>query len=1326
MSESRVAVLALVLAGMLAPGHRPTTTRPTAPTSNSPAGLSPREWDEIRGLVQRGRYHAAPVRRPGEPSVLEASNPEQGYVTSFRREGIELASGGASGDGWRLAVRVAGYGRRGEVRPLPGAEPVADEERVEYQRGPVSEWYANRPGGLEQGFTIAEAPPGDTGGPLAIELATDGDLSLAVEGDRAAFADASGRTVVRYSELAAWDADGRALPSRMEASGPGLRLVVEAETARFPVTVDPTFVQEAKLVGNMDPDGVADDRFGVSVAVSGDTAVVGAHQDDILGHADRGSAYVFVRSAGVWSPQQKLMASDGAAGDEFGFSVAVSGDTVVVGAYLDDGTGADQGSAYVFVRAGRDWSEQRKLTASDSAPGDWFGRSVAISGETVLVGAPRDTVGSNPAQGSAYAFVRAGTSWSQQQKLTATSGAINDSFGASVALSGDTALVGAPYKLSYMGVAYVFVRSGAVWSQQQTLTASDPADDQFGLAVAVGGDTAVVGAVYDDVGANANQGSAYVFVRSSGVWSQQQKLTAGDGGANDQFGLSVAISGDTAVVGALGDDVGANANQGSAYVFVRSSGVWSQQQKLIAADGAAGDQFGNSVGVSGDNAVVGAPRDDLGANADQGSAFAFARAGAVWNQQQLTATDGAAQDSFGSAVAASGDTLVVGAVGDDVGAYADQGSAYVFVRSGGTWSPQQKLTAADGAADDRFGASVAISGDTAVVGAPADDVGANANQGSAYVFIRTGTVWSQQQKLTAADGAADDEFGNAVAASGDTAVVGAYLDDAFRGAAYVFVRSAGAWSQQQKLTAADAAAGDMFGQSVALSQDTVVVGAPQDDLAYSSMGSAYVFARAGTVWSQQQKLTAADGAISDLFGQSVGVSGDRALVGAHFDDVGANTDQGSAYLFVRAGTVWSQQQKLTALDGAAQDRFGVSVAISGGAVVAGAAADDVGANADQGSAYAFHEALADLGVTKTDGVPVVAPGGGVTYTITVANAGPHGAAGALVSDVFPAALTCSTTCAASGGATCTAGPFAGNISDTVSLPAAAAATYTSACTVSLSATGTIVNTATITAPSTVTDPDLSDNAATDTDTVLSTVSIGDAAVVEGDSGATYAVFTVSIVPPPVGAATVDFATAGSSATSGVDFTPTSGRLTFPSGASSPQTVSVPVLGDVEVEDDEVFFVDLTNPANAAITDAQGRGTIVNDDFPPPPTAFFTVTPCRIVDTRNAAGPTGGPALAPSSIRSFPLTGGPCGIPSTAVAVSVNLTAVGAVTFGHLTLFAGDGLTPPPVSTINFAAGVTRANNAIVPLATDGSGTINVRNGSAGSVHFVLDVNGYFQ
>ncbi len=406
------------------------------------------------------------------------------------------------------------------------------------------------------------------------------------------------------------------------------------------------------------------------------------------------------------------------------------------------------GAAYPLVID--PWIQQAKLTASGGAVNDVFGSAVAISGDTVVVGA----AGVNAGQGSAYVFVKPGGSWhdlTQVAKLTASDGATLDWFGYSVAISGDTVVVGAPggptTPSTVPGAAYVFVKPGGNWAdmtQTAKLTASDGAvNDRFGISVAISGDIIVAGALFDDIGTNTNQGSAYVFVKSGGGWAdmtQTVKLTASDGVAETRFGSAVAISGDTLVVGALG----VNTGLGSAYVFVKPGGGWAnmaQTAKLTPSDGATNDDFGFSVAISGDALVVGANGDAFGVNNQQGSAYVFAKPGGGWaNMTQtakLTASDGAAVDAFGWSVAISGDTVLVGALFDDISINTDQGSAYVFVKPGGGWvdmTQTAKLTASDGALGDSFGWSVAISGTTIVVGAYTDDIGANADQGSAYVF----------------------------------------------------------------------------------------------------------------------------------------------------------------------------------------------------------------------------------------------------------------------------------------------------------------------------------------------------------------------------------------------------------------------------------------------------------------------------------------------------------------------------------------------------------------------------------------------------------------
>lgn len=392
---------------------------------------------------------------------------------------------------------------------------------------------------------------------------------------------------------------------------------------------------------------LAAERFGFSVSLSGDTAVVGANftADDCPSgpNCNSGSAYVFVRTNGVWTQQAKLTASDAAAGDRFGVCVSVSGDTALIGALQDDHAGGtDAGSAYVFVRSGTVWTEQAKLTASDAVAYDWFGHSVSLSGDTAAVGASSGHP--VPGPGAAYIFVRSGDVWTQQQKLTASDAAAADHFGFAVSTDGDAVVVTAHANDDacpadpdcQSGSAYVFVKPVGGWSSVPSpitevakLTASDAAaGDIFGESVSVNGDTVVVGAGRNDDACPANpacqSGSAYVFVRSGGVWTEQQKLTALDAAAVDYFGGSVSVIGDIAVVGAFQPpgEPSSGSGSGSGYVFVRSGEVWTQRQKLTASDGATGNQFGVSVSLSGETAVIGASF-DADAGSSSGSAYVF-------------------------------------------------------------------------------------------------------------------------------------------------------------------------------------------------------------------------------------------------------------------------------------------------------------------------------------------------------------------------------------------------------------------------------------------------------------------------------------------------------------------------------------------------------------------------------------------------------------------------------------------------------------------------------------------------------------------------------
>jgi hypothetical protein len=387
------------------------------------------------------------------------------------------------------------------------------------------------------------------------------------------------------------------------------------------------------------------------------------------------------------------------------------------------------------------------------------------------------------------------------------------------------------------------------------------------------------------------------------------------------------------------------------------------QTKLTTPAGASG--FG-AVALSGTTAVVGA-RGTLGpAGSFQGSAHVFVQNGATWSlQDNLTASDGAAGDTFGDGVAINGDTVVVGAPTKDVNGISHSGAAYVFVRTGSIWVEQQRLLPPTSSVQAQFGFNVAVEGNTAVVGAPFDGgPGPDFGRGAVYVYVRSGSQWSLQQRLLAPDGTGGDGFGVSVSLNGNTLVAGASVDTVGgrtqQGSAYVFVRSGTTWSFQQQLFAGDGQASDFFGTRVAISGDQALIGAPEHDPAgLSNAGAAYLFLRVGTAWALERKLTANDGRASDRFGQAVALRGITAVIGATI------RDDGVAYVFRRESTGFTQRETLTPSD--PTSRFGSSVALDGSIILVGA--PEIGRRLGPGSAYPFQEQA----VTTTLTPPTLSP-----------------------------------------------------------------------------------------------------------------------------------------------------------------------------------------------------------------------------------------------------------------------------------------------------------------------------------------------------------------
>jgi len=364
------------------------------------------------------------------------------------------------------------------------------------------------------------------------------------------------------------------------------------------------------------------------------------------------------------------------------------------------------------------------------------------------------------------------------------------------------------------------------WPQewQKILAADGATDDRFGEAVAISGDVVLIGAA-ENGETGARSGSAYVFRRTGPTWVQEAKLVPDDNAPDDYFGLAVAICEDVAVIGALG-----HGEAGCAYVYRFSGSEWIEEVQLVASDG--GGPLGNAVSISGDVALVGASYDN-----HEGSVYVFRFNGSAWDEEaKLVAPDPSYNQYFGCSVSISGDTAVIGASGD----HGQTGAAYAFRRDGLSWLYEAKLLAPDGEADDRFGCSVSISGDTGVIGAMFDD-DHGYKAGSAYVFRYAGAEWAQEAKLFGEGAHETDYFGGSVSLSGEVIVVGAEGQNSFQGRAHVFRPIGSFWVQEALLRASDTEFGDMFGTAVAISDDTCVIGAHGNDDNGSLSGSAYIF-----------------------------------------------------------------------------------------------------------------------------------------------------------------------------------------------------------------------------------------------------------------------------------------------------------------------------------------------------------------------------------------------------------------------------------------------------------------------------------------------------
>jgi len=563
---------------------------------------------------------------------VKATNAHHELHVQFTSAGVSVGRGNGC---WGMALQGYGYGD--DLKLVRAADPQARANRVEYQRELLTEWYVNGPIGLEQGFTIDKAPGKAEGKPLTIAISLTGGLKAVIDEGRTSLSLISlgDGAQLRYSGLSTTDATGKELPSWLELKGTTLLLRVNDKGAIYPIIVDPV-IQLAKLTPS---NGKAFGLFGAA-AVSGDTVVIGANSSS----TGQGVIYVFVKPASGWTNMTEtaqLTTSVPPNCCSFGDFVAISGDTVIAGS---TGDGANQGGVvYVYVKPAGGWTnitETATLSASDGYFGEVFGFSVAIDRDTVAVGAISCSGSGNFSNGEAYVFVKPASGWTNMTEtaILSDSDALGcDYYGYSVGVSGNTVVVGKTNAgfspPNGFGSAYVFVKPIGGWAnmtQTAELSTSDRVvGDGLGTAVAVNGDTVVVGAPATRNSSQQDAGGAYVYAKPAHGWvnmSQTAKLTNVRGTTFGSFAFNLAINGNTIVVGDPAPGTNSN-SPGAVYLFVKPTSGWKNtgqpNARLVANDGQNGDTFGQPVSISGKTIVAGARCATINGNRCEGAAYVF-------------------------------------------------------------------------------------------------------------------------------------------------------------------------------------------------------------------------------------------------------------------------------------------------------------------------------------------------------------------------------------------------------------------------------------------------------------------------------------------------------------------------------------------------------------------------------------------------------------------------------------------------------------------------------------------------------------------------------
>ena len=797
-------------------------------------------------------------------------------------------------------------------------------------------------------------------------------------------------------------------------------------------SVNGTWIKRATLVGSSVSYG---SLFGSSVSLNGNKLIVGSPGENHSGKTACGSAYVFeMDSENEWSETQVLRQPNGENdGDRFGTSVSLRNDRAVIGAPFKTVDGkASAGEAFVFERSGDAWSFSEIITHDSLEAGDCFGWSVALSGDVSVIGAKLKDFEDRENSGAAYVFEKTGDEWTKS--LTVQGSEAGGELGVAVSIYDDIIAVGAfkeDWTVEDSGAVHIIERIDGNWEETSILK-GDPQDenDYFGCSVSVWRNRLVVGAFSrDDLGSSA--GAVFSFSKDpwTGKWKKDQTLYGSLTSANDQFGYSVALSNERLVVGANLEDPDGNVNAGAVFSFncehvhfysslsssisSKSSSSSSRSSSSISSYSSSSssrsssskssssssksssskssskssssselptylsmdevveisgsltnqsfsnDAFGFSVADDGENIFVGAPGQDFSGAVDSGAAYVFSGSEGSWTETQaLSSPNSEFEGGFGSVVKADDGWLLIGACSETVSGNAKAGRAYLYKNVSGEFVLDQEMTSPlDPSTDCKFAFSVDVRNDIIAVGEPSRSEGSLYNSGKVHLYVQDGGVWSLEQTLSSSIADVNNRFGSSVAVGADTVVIGepnANDTGLYNcGAISIFKRTDGVWSQSALFKGSQD--DSLFGASVAVENDIVAVGAQMTTLdTHEQVGAVFVFELEEEEWVLTDTIYSPLASSGDEFGSSISIMEDVMFVGAPHAGDGVN-DSGICFEFKRDFFTkkWILKNTIISPTVSYGDQFSFSIAARENSVVIGSPFDDPDGKTDGGSAFIY-------------------------------------------------------------------------------------------------------------------------------------------------------------------------------------------------------------------------------------------------------------------------------------------------------------------------------------------------------------------------------------